>query len=140
MTSPLNRNEVIELLRNLGSERDEEVLEAARQVNDRITTAGLTWEDLLRPDDGDGDHDNIDDTDGPNDGHTEDEAAEAPSERAKKDDDSLALINKLLARPGISDDFRTELQDYKTDIAAGDFEATDHRYIQALYKRLSKSA
>ena len=154
MTEPLNRDDVIGLLKSLGSERDEEVLEAARQVHDRITAAGMTWEDLLRPDDGGDlddpdDLDDLDDTEDSDDdtedddtehGQPEDEAPEAPAERAKKDAESLALIDRLLAKSGISDDFRTELQDYKTDIAEGDFEAADHRYIQALYARLSKKS
>jgi hypothetical protein len=140
MTSPLNRNEVIELLKSLGSERDEEALEAARQLHERITAAGLTWEDLLEPDDDDFDDD--DDSEEPDDdtedGDPEDEAPDSPEERAGKNAESLALIDKLLARPGISDDFRQELEDYKADIAEGDFEAADHSYVQALYKRLSK--
>ncbi len=145
MTSPLNRDDVIGLLKSLGSERDEEVLAAARQVHDRITAAGMTWEDLLRPDDG-GDLDDLDDldalddTEDTEDGHVADEAPETSAERAKKDAESLALIDRLLAKSGISDDFRTELQDYKIDIAEGDFEAADHRYIQAVYKRLSKKS
>ena len=148
MTEPLDRDDIIGLLRSLGSERDEEVLEAARQVHDRITAAGMAWEDLLRPDDDGGDiedlddSDDLDDTDDTDDdsedGHPEDEAPGTPAERAEKDAESLALIDKMLAKSGISDDFRQELQDYKTDIAEGDFAAADHRYVQALYKRLSK--
>jgi hypothetical protein len=34
---------------------------------------------------------------------------------------------------------REELEEYKSDLANGDFEPSDHRYIQALYARLSKT-
>ena len=45
MTEALERDTVIGLLHKLGSERDEDVLEAARQVHAQITAAGMTWED-----------------------------------------------------------------------------------------------
>ena len=48
---------------------------------------------------------------------------------------ALALIGKLLARSGISEDFREELEGYKTDIAEGEFNEADHRYIRAVFKR-----
>jgi hypothetical protein len=52
--------------------------------------------------------------------------------------DSLALIDKLLARRGISEDLREELTGYKDDIAGGEFADADRRYLRALGKRLSK--
>lgn len=125
MTEPLNREEVIELLERLGSERDEEALAAAREVHGRITAADTSWAELLVPEAaGDGEPD-------------EPEAAEAPAASSETNAETLALIDKLLARRGISDDFREELTGYKDDIAEGEFEAADHRYVRALYKRLS---
>jgi len=50
---------------------------------------------------------------------------------------SLLLIDKMLAKPDISEDFRGELEGYKADMAAGEFDDGDHRYIRALYDRLS---
>ena len=62
MTEPLSRDDVIELLNKLGSDRDEDVQEAARQVHARIAASGKTWEDLLVSDGGDADaDDDIDD-------------------------------------------------------------------------------
>ncbi len=43
MTEPLERDAVIGLLKRLGSDQDEDVLEAARQVHAQITAAGMTW-------------------------------------------------------------------------------------------------
>lgn len=51
---------------------------------------------------------------------------------------SRALIEELLERPGISDQFRDELEGYKTDMADGNFEARDHRYVRALHARLNR--
>jgi hypothetical protein len=155
MTEPLNRDDIIELLNRLGSKRDEDVLEAARQAHAQLTAAGVTWEDLLVPDrsdevdDGGGeyldqeDEDEDDDGDGDGDGDGEyldqkDEDDEPPAAKAGNDAESRKLIDKLLARKGISDDLRAELNGYKTDIAEGEFTEADRRYLDALHKRLSK--
>ncbi len=132
MTEPLERDNVIELLKRLGSDQDEAVLEAARQVHAQITVAGMTWENLLVPDVADDDGDDVEYQD------TEDETPEPPAETAKKDADSLALIDELLAKTGMSEDLREELENYKTDIAEGEFEEVDRRYVRAIHGRLSK--
>ena len=165
MTEPLKRDEVVGLLKRLGSEPDEEVLEAARQVHARITAAGMTWDDLLVPDqaaddtedtgdtddtddsDDSDDADDIDDSDDTDDtddadaaGYEdlEDESAEPAAETAGKNAESLTLIDKLLAKSGISQDLREELKGYKADIAEGDFGDGDRRYLRAISERLSK--
>jgi hypothetical protein len=137
MTEPLNRDEVIDLLNKLGGDRDEEVLEAARRADALVKDAGQTWEHLLAPEDvvGEAEDSAGDDED---DEDLAAEVAEAPVDTTKKNAQTLALIEKLLARPGISDDFREELTGYKTDIAEGEFEDADHHYIRAVHKRLSK--
>ncbi len=132
MTEPLERDNIIELLKRLGSDQDEAVLEAARQVHAQITVAGMTWEDLLVPDVAADDGDDVEYQD------TEDETPEPPAETAKKDADSLALIDELLAKTGISEDLHEELENYKTDIAEGQFEEADRRYVRAVHGRLSK--
>ena len=140
MTEPLERDTVIELLNRLGSDQDEDVLEAARQVHAQVTAAGVTWEDLLVPDtpdddgedDGDGDGDDVEYQD------TENEAPEPPSVVAEKDAASLALIDDLLDKPGISEAMREELENYKSDIAEGEFVEADRRYLRAVHERLSK--
>ncbi len=158
MTEPLERDEVVGLLKKLGSEPDEDVLEAARQVHARITAAGMTWDDLLVPDEGAEDTDDADDTDDTDDADDaddaddiddadsaavgyedlEDESAEPTAETAGKNAASLTLIGKLLAKSGISQDLREELEGYKADIAEGDFVEADRQYLQAISARLSK--
>ena len=131
MTDLLARDDWLTLLRGLGSEKDEEALSAARQLHERVTAAGLAWEDLLTVDTtGHGDADALE-------AEIQDEGAPAPD--PGKDSAALALIEELLRRPGNSEDFIEELQGYKADIAAGEFEAQDHRYVRALHKRLSTS-
>ena len=153
MTEPLERDERGGWWKRRGNEPDEEVLEAARQVHARITAAGMTWDDLLIPDQADDetedfdDADDSDDTDDADDAEYEDEAdeeneedegAEPTAETAGKNAETLALIGKLLAKSGISEDLRDELEGYKTDIAEGDFREADRRYLQAISERLSK--
>ena len=146
MTETLNRDDVIGLLEKLGGDRDEDVLEAARQVDALVSAAGMTWEELLVPDEAADETDDAadaEDRDLEEDAAAEDhdladEDAEPPVDQAEKNAESLALIDKLLAKRGISEDFRAELTDYKTDIAEGEFGEADHRYLRALYKRLSK--
>jgi hypothetical protein len=128
MSERPSREDLIGLLERLGSERDEEVLAAARELQARIADAGLTWEDLLAPEENAGDGG---EGAGP-------EPAEAPARPTGGDGETLAMIEKLLAKPGISEDFREELEGYKQDIAEGEFEKSDHDYIRALHKRLSK--
>ncbi len=148
MTEPLERNNVIELLKRLGSDQDEAVLDAARQLHAQITVADMTWEDLLVPDvaadaaadydiDGDDiDGDDVDDQDSED--ETPEPPPEPPAETARKDADTLLLINKLLANTAISEDLREELESYRTDIGEGEFEEADRRYIRAVHDRLSK--
>jgi hypothetical protein len=159
MTEPLERDDIVGLLKRLGNEPDEEVLEAARQVHARITAAGMTWDDLLIPDQADDetedfdeaddsddtdDADDSDDTDDADDAEyedeedEEDEGAEPTAETAGKNAETLTLIGKLLAQSGISQDLRDELEGYKTDLAEGDFREADRRYLQAISERLSK--
>ena len=151
MTEPLNREDVIGLLQKLGSEQDAEALEAARQVHAQVTAAGLSWEELLvddepaaepdaepaeEPDDDAGDDPG--DDPGSEDDDKDEEDSETPAEAAEKNAASLALIDKLLAKPDISESFREELDDYKKDIAANEFLEADRRYVRALHQRLKK--
>jgi len=139
-------------LKRLGSARDEDVLLAAREAHAQISAAGVRWEDLLVPD-GAGTRGpeyrapDVEDTAPPikaTPTPTEDttppvEDAELPVEKGAKHAESLALIEKILARRGISNQVRREMKDYKDDIAGGEFGERDRRYILALYKRLSKN-
>lgn len=132
MTEPLTRGEMIELLESLGSDQDDEVLRAARELHARTRAAGQSWQDLVRPDDS-GDASEIHDAD---DG---DGGSEPPADSGPANEESLALITALLAMPDCSDDLRGELEAYKADIGRGELDEADRQYIGALHKRLSRS-
>ncbi len=125
MTEPLNRDEIIALLEQLGDQDDAAVLDAAHKLHASVIESGTTWDQLLVPEEDDDDA----------------EVAPVPETAAAPagggDAEPLALIDKLLARPGITEDFRQEMEGYKADIANGTFSDDDRKYLLALDKRLS---
>lgn len=127
MTEPLNRNEIIALLERLGGDDDADVLTAARTLHAATADAGTAWADLLVPEN-DGDT-----------GAAEPAAVEVtiPTDATGRDAEALALIKKLLARSGVTETFREEMEGYQRDIAEGEFENADYQYLVALQKRLS---
>ncbi len=155
MAGDLDRDGIIGLLESLGSERDEDVLEAAREIHAQVTAAGVTWDVLLAPDgaaedeapggtaeEEDEDPAEREEADGEDAAEGEgleesEDAAPAPA-RDRGNKESLALIARLLAKSDISKDMREELQGYKEDIAEGEFEDMDRKYLRALHARLTK--
>ena len=142
MSVTLERNKVIELLDKLGTEQDEDVLAAARMLHSQSTESGLGWGDLLVGDEPEvEDEAQVDPL--PAEGDENDDIAEDTVEPDKKftgdETPTLSLIEKLLARDGISSEFREELEGYKTDISDGEFDSSDHRYVHAVYARLTKN-
>ena len=151
MAEDLDRDGIIGLLESLGSERDEDVVEAAREIHAQVTAAGVSWDALLAPDgtavdeafeegtadeeaaereEADGEDAQFAEADG-------EDAAPTPAQ-GSGNKESLALIARLLAKSDISKDMREELQGYKEDIAEGEFEDMDRKYLRALYARLTK--
>ena len=129
----LDRDQIIELLDRLGEEDDAVVLETARELHARVTNVGTTWDSLLAPD---GQPD--DEPEEPHEEPDEDDVAEeAPVDMA--DQEALDIIARILARKDTSALLREELEDYKKDIAVGEFEDMDRRYLRALDARLRKS-
>jgi hypothetical protein len=131
MAEPLDREGVIRLLDQLGSDQDEDVLEAARELHVQINAADLDWNELLVADT------SVDPGDAGDAGDSGD-TAEPPAGKTGKDGSTLELIEEILAKSNRSDALREELEEYKIDIANGEFHARDHRYVRSLYERLTK--
>ena len=49
MLANLNRQKFIDLLNKLGDSDDDEVIAAARDLHAQVVVSGLTWDDLLFP-------------------------------------------------------------------------------------------
>ena len=147
MSDTIERDNVIDLLNRLGSEHDGDVLAAARALHSQITRTGMGWGDLLVGEEGtapsapDIDDDTDDEENPPEPTANTDDENDTPElavNVTRDESKTPALINKLLAREGNSEAFRKELEEYKSDLANGDFEPSDHRYIKALHARMSK--
>ena len=138
MTETLDRDELIGLLNSLGSEDDAEALAAARRAQALVAEAGVSWDELLVPEESAEEDRELDEE--PTEAEEEPTEAEEepPAEAAEKNAESLALIGKLLARKDISQELREELEGYKADIAEGDFTEADRKYLRAVSQRLKK--
>lgn len=138
-----DRDGVIELLEKLGDPDDGEALSAARKLNELISESGLTWNDLLVPDEDAAaataepeDDSDDDDADGSEDLSDWDDTIVASGETSE----DARQIDRLLARKDISADLREELEGYKADIKEGEFTAADRKYLAALSKRLASAS
>jgi len=153
MLANLDREKFIELLGKLGSEKDEDALSAARDLNAQVTVAQLSWDDLLVPDQGeasvardDAGDDSGDDA-GDDDGDYGSDLLDANDADDDEDDEkdltdeekseALSLIDKISALE-ISKGTKEELTEYKQDIDDGDFAQMDLRYLRALHGRLAR--
>ena len=160
MSEPLDRNQIIELLNDLGKEQDEDVLSAAKSLNNRVTKSGLSWDDLLVTDQSEVEEETqdgevVDSVEGLNNEtnkgcevpddpkeQIEESSQPEPSDSAEISVDetqTLTLIKELLAADRFSSDLHEELEEYKTEIADGTFNPRDHQYIHHLYARLTKT-
>lgn len=132
MSEELDRDNLIGLLEKLGAERDEDVLSAARAIGAQVAASGQTWDQLLTEAEmPEADWDAPDEADV--------EAAASPGEAAAGDREALSLIAKLLAKPGLYEGTRQELEGYKEDIAEGEFTGADRKYLRSLHARMAKS-
>ena len=142
----LDRQTLLDLLNRFDDADDANVAAAAREAQQALTEASLTWDDVLVPAEPDADHEDDDEE-----YDIDDDADDADDDEAGGDTDNvipisagearddLALIDRILRDHGVSEDTRDELEGYREDIEAGEFTASDRNYLKALQKRLSKS-
>ena len=123
----LDRDSFIALLQQLGDSNDGKALAAARDIHRRMTAAGLDWDDVLMPTDGDQ-------------GQRQPEPEAPLDQPAPAANEDTALIGRLLSRSGLSEDLRKEIEELRADIASGAFTARDRKYLQALESRLSRQS
>ena len=166
MTEDMDRDTFMKICDRMMADDDAEALGAAREIREKLVAAGLTWDDVLAPQDlgedavvedevveEEGDEEEADDDfadadeivddveeDNDEDEEVEEEAEAEESVDAKGDAgvnaEALATINRLLAQSDISASLREELDDYKIDIEDGEFDAGDRKYIKSLAARL----
>lgn len=120
MTSQ-DRAVLIELLDRLGAGEDAVVLESARTLHRKAAEGGWSWDDLIVRDASD-------------DGATED-VTEEPSTVSPDAAETARLIDRLL-RKEVSESLRDDLTEMKRQLADGNLDPEDRRYVRALAKRL----
>ncbi|MAF48927.1 MAG: hypothetical protein QGH73_14470 [Rhodospirillales bacterium] len=165
MLANLNREDFIELLKKLGAEGDDEVLASARDLHARITVAGISWDELLVPEQSDdesedeledeadyeddgGESEDQADYEGDEEEEEDDGADDVSGDDDDDDDDDEPLSDELkkeaeglitaIGALDISAATREDLDEYKKDLTDGDFEQMDLDYLRALRGRLSK--
>ena len=168
MEADLDRTTLIERLNGLGAEDDASALDAARAAHELVTAAGTSWEDLITPatpedvadvdaeeeddadevDDAESTADDIADDDGDasdDDGDASDDAEDVAKPAAKtgkggpkSNAESLRIIGRLLAQAADDAELREELEGYREDIAADEFDDRDRQYLKDLQARLKK--
>jgi hypothetical protein len=125
----LNRSHLIDLLRRLGDGDDATALAAAREASGAVKDAGLTWDELLQPEDA-----TVVSAQGPSEGSPA--RPERPVTAGSAQGDISRLLERLLSRTDISDTLRADLVDFRKQIADGKLHKDDADYIRALVKRL----
>jgi hypothetical protein len=161
VTEIMDRDSFIKICDRMMADDDAEALGAAREIRTNLIAAGLTWDDVLAPQDVAEEElveageelvekeadDNLDDANEildevEEDNDEDEEVEEVDKESVGSEGDSgvnaeaLATIKRLLKRSDISASLREELEDYKIDIQDGEFDAGDRKYIKALTARL----
>jgi spore cortex formation protein SpoVR/YcgB (stage V sporulation) len=135
-TAELDRENIIRLLNQLGSDKDEEILTSARALHAQIKGADADWHDLLVGEEAEAEAEaEAEDTEEPE--QEEEKTDDNKNGEKLSDADALKIIDKLLSKEDASEYLKEELDDYKEDISEGEFEASDRSYLISLNKRLS---
>ena len=119
----LDRSRLVGLLNQLGDESDATVLAAARGANALVAASGQSWSEAIAAD--------VDSFDAPSAPAMD---AEPASGGGKSDE--ARLVERLLARKDISDTLRSDLEEFKRQLASGQLDRMDADYLRALVKRL----
>ena len=138
MKTDLERDDFLVLLEKLKSEDDKEILSAARDINAKMTVAGVSWDDLLISQDEpieniDASHDNDHGNQNDANEHTDDNFETLNDDESQE---AISLI-KTIENMKVSETTKQELSEYKDDLKEGEFEKMDLRYLRALKARLS---
>lgn len=131
MMTPKQRSELIEGLSDLVDDDDSAALAAARKTSEIMAGLNSSWDELLIAAEPEADEETVP----PAREHAPGEQHATPEESQH----SLKLIESLMSRKNLFEGTREELRGYKEDIAAGELQSDDLRYLKALSRRLQKS-
>lgn len=138
MRTDLERGDFLALLEKLKSEEDDEVLGVVRDINAKMTVAGVSWDDLLISQDvtQEDSADDDKDEDGQESGreNVSDDNFEPLNDEERQEAENL--INAIKGMK-VSEATKQEIDEYRDDLREGEFEQMDLRYLRALKARLS---
>lgn len=139
MQTDLNRDEFLELLEKLSSTKKSDVLPIVEEINNKMSNAGVTWDQLLissqAEDEGEEEVDEADDDEVKNIENVEESRSQPIS---KTEITEVKKLIKAIDAISKSDATKQELREYEEDLKEGDFEQMDLQYLRALKDRLSK--
>ena len=138
MRTDLERGDFLALLEKLKSEEDDEVLGVVRDINAKMTVAGVSWDDLLISQDvtQEDSADDDKDEDGQESGreNVSDDNFEPLNDEERQEAENLISAIKGMK---VSKATKQEIDEYRDDLREGEFEQMDLRYLRALKARLS---
>ena len=138
MRTDLERGDFLALLEKLKSEEDDEVLGVVRDINAKMTVAGVSWDDLLISQD-ETQEDSADDDKGEDGQESGRENVSDDNFEPLNDEERQEAENLINAIKGmkVSEATKQEIDEYRDDLREGEFEQIDLRYLRALKARLS---
>ena len=135
MQTDLNREEFLVLLEKLSSSKESDVLSIVEEINNKISNAGVTWDQLLISSDGEEEFEELDDGEI---NHNEDVEESDPKPISKAEITEAKKLIQAIDAISKSELTKQELREYEEDLKEGDFEQMDLQYLRALKDRLSK--
>ena len=137
MQTDLNRDEFLELLEKLSSTKKSDVLSIVEEINNKMSNAGVTWDQLLISSQAE-EEEEVEESDDDEVINIEDVEEFKSQPISKTEITEVKKLIQAIDAISKSDATKQELREYEEDLKEGDFEQMDLQYLRALKDRLSK--
>ncbi|MBL6863892.1 MAG: hypothetical protein ISQ90_03805 [Rhodospirillales bacterium] len=137
MQTDLNRDEFLELLEKLSSTKKSDVLSIVEEINNKMSNAGVTWDQLLISSQAE-EEEEVEEPDDDEVSNIEDVEESKSQPISKTEITEVKKLIQAIDAISKSDATKQELREYEEDLKEGDFEQMDLQYLRALKDRLSK--
>ena len=137
MQTDLNRDEFLELLEKLSSTKKSDVLSIVEEINNKMSNAGVTWDQLLISSQAE-EEEEVEESDDDEVINIEDVEESKSQPISKTEITEVKKLIQAIDAISKSDATKQELREYEEDLKEGDFEQMDLLYLRALKDRLSK--
>jgi len=137
MQTDLNRDEFLELLEKLSSTKKSDVLSIVEEINNKMSNAGVTWDQLLISSQAE-EEEEVEESDDDEVINIEDVEESKSQPISKTEITEVKKLIQAIDAISKSDATKQELREYEEDLKEGDFEQMDLQYLRALKDRLSK--